>query len=83
MLCFNFRNIKLFFIIVLRRKRGERILKKKLNITFVNPNTEEQIVQAMCGVIAYNLSESNQKLKFDYSYIKKYQDSHITDVELE
>lgn len=57
-------------------------MKKKLNITFVNPNTEEQIVQAMCGVIAYNLSEGNEKLNFDYSYIKKYQDSHITDVEL-
>ena len=53
-------------------------MKKKLNITFVNPNTEEQIVQAMCGVIAYNLSESNQKLNFDYSYIKKYQDSQDT-----
>ncbi len=51
-------------------------MKKKLNITFVNPNTEEQIVQAMCGVIAYNLSESNEKLNFDYSYIKKNQDSH-------
>lgn len=53
-------------------------MKKKLNITFVNPNTEEQIVQAMCGVIAYNLSEANQKLNFDYSYIKKYQDSQDT-----
>lgn len=50
-----------------------RILKKKLNITFVNPNTEEQIVQAMAGVLAYNLVENNEYITFEYSSI---QNSH-------
>ena len=42
-----------------------RILKKGLNITFINPNTEEQIVQAMAGVLAYNLAVNGEKIKFD------------------
>lgn len=45
-----------------------RILKKSLNITFINPNTEEQIVQAMAGVLAYNLAENDEKIKFDYNF---------------
>lgn len=52
-----------------------RILKKSLNITFINPNTEEQIVQAMAGVLAYNLVENDEKIKFDYNS-NAYQDSH-------
>ena len=52
-----------------------RILKKGLNITFINPNTEEQIVQAMAGVIAYNLAENDDNIKFDY-YANSYQNSH-------
>ena len=38
-----------------------------MNITFINPNTEEQIVQAMAGVLAYNLAENDEKIKFDYN----------------
>ena len=41
-----------------------RILKKSLNITFINLNTEEQIVQAMAGVLAYNLAENDENIKF-------------------
>lgn len=52
-----------------------RILKKSLNITFINPNTEEQIVQAMAGVLAYNLAENNENIKFDYN-ANSYQNSH-------
>ena len=52
-----------------------RILKKGLNITFINPNTEEQIVQAMAGVLAYNLAENDEKIKFDYNNSKTYQNS--------
>ena len=55
-----------------------RILKKALNITFYNPNTEEQIVQAMAGVLAYNLTENNKSLKFDYSNSNTFQNSHNT-----
>jgi len=51
-------------------------LKKSLNITFINPNTEEQIVQAMAGVIAYNLAENDEKIKFDYDNSNSFQDSH-------
>ena len=51
-----------------------RILKKSLNITFINPNTEEQIVQAMAGVLAYNLAENNEKIIFDYNS-NSFQDS--------
>lgn len=40
--------------------------KRKLNITFVNPNTEDQIVQAMAGVLAYNLAEKDEKMVFNY-----------------
>lgn len=40
--------------------------RKKLNITFINPNTEEQIVQAMSGVLAYNLAENDEKVIFNY-----------------
>lgn len=40
--------------------------KRKLKITFVNPNTEEQIVQAMASVLAYNLAEKEEKVVFDY-----------------
>lgn len=53
-----------------------RILKKSLNITFINPNTEEQIVQAMAGVIACNLAENDEKIKFDYNNSNTYQNSH-------
>lgn len=59
-----------------------RILKKSLNITFINPNTEEQIVQAMAGVLAYNLAENDANLKFDYNS-NTYQNSHQIDYELE
>ena len=44
-----------------------RILKKGLKITFINLNTEEQIVQAMAGVLAYNLAENDNKIIFDYN----------------
>lgn len=53
-----------------------RILKKSLKITFINPNSEEQIVQAMAGVLAYNLAENDEKIKFDYSNSNSFQDSH-------
>ena len=53
-----------------------RILKKSLNITFINPNTEEQIVQAISGVLAYNLAENNEKIKFDNGNSNSFQDFH-------
>lgn len=60
-----------------------RVLKKGLKITFINPNTEEQIVQAMAGVLAYNLAENDNKIIFDYNS-NPYQNSHsIEDEELE
>ena len=51
------------------KERQERHLKekRKLKITFVNPNTEEQIVQAMASVLAYNLAEKEENLVFDYN----------------
>ena len=62
-----------------------RVLKKGLKITFINPNTEEQIVQAMAGVLAYNLAESDDKIIFDYKNSSSYQNSHeeMEDEELE
>lgn len=50
-------------------------MKKSLNITFFNPNTEEDIVQAMAGVLAYNLAENNENIKFDHSNSNSLQDS--------
>lgn len=58
-------------------------MKKSLNITFINPNTEEQIVQAMAGVLAYNLAENDEKIKFNYSNSNAYQNSHEIEDELE
>ncbi len=52
-----------------------RILKKSLNITFINPNTEEQMVQAMAGCLAYNLADNDKKIKFDYNNSNTYQNS--------
>lgn len=60
-----------------------RILKKSLNITFINPNTEEQIVQAMAGVLTYNLAENDDKITFDYKNSSSYQNSHEIEDELE
>ena len=59
-------------------------MKKGLKITFINPNTEEQIVQAMSGVLAYNLAENDNKIIFDYNS-NSYQNSHeeMEDEELE
>lgn len=60
-----------------------RVLKKSLNITFINPNAEEQIVQAMAGVLAYNLAENDKKIKFDYSDSNSFRDSHDMEDEIE
>ena len=59
-----------------------RVLKKGLKITFINPNTEEQIVQAMAGVLAYNLAENDNKIKFNYNS-NSYSNSHRIEDELE
>ena len=77
-----FCNIFKTLLIVLKWKKV-RILKKNLNITFINPNTEEQIVQAMAGVLAYNLVEKNEKIKFDYTNSNTYQNSHNIEDEFE
>ena len=58
-------------------------MKKGLKITFINPNTEEQIVQAMAGVLAYNLAENDDKITFDYKKSSSYQNSHEIEDELE
>ena len=55
-------------------------MKKSLKITFINPNTEEQVVQAIAGVIAYNLAESDNKIIFDYNS-NAYQNSHSMEYE--
>lgn len=79
----NRSNIFKLLIILLKWKKV-RILKKSLNITFINPNNEEQIVQAMAGVLAYNLAENDKKIKFDYNNSNTYQNSRkAIDEELE
>lgn len=50
--------------------------KKELHITFINPNTEEQIVQAMAGCLAYNLAANDGNIKFDCASSNFYQNSH-------
>ena len=78
----NKSNISKLLVIVLKWKKV-RILKKSLNITFINPNTEEQIVQAMAGYLAYNLVENDEKVKFDYTNSNTYQNSHNIEDEIE
>lgn len=51
-------------------------MKKGLKITFINPNTEEQIVQVMAGVLAYNLAENDERVTFNYKTSNSYQNSH-------
>ena len=38
-----------------------------MNIKFVNPNTEDEIVQAMAGVLAYNIANTNENAVFENS----------------
>ena len=80
--CSRYIFLSYFFglIIVLKRKLV-RILKKGLKITFINPNTEEQIVQAKAGVLAYNLAENDDKVIFDYKNSSSYQNSHSIEEE--
>ena len=59
-----------------------RILKKKLNITFINPNTEEQIVQAMAGTLAYNLAENNEYITFEYNSIQNSHEEVVDELEM-
>ena len=79
---FYFSNMFITLLIVLKRRKV-RILKKALNITFFNPNSEEQIVQAFAGVLAYNLAENNKNIKFDYTNVNTFQNSHNAKNELE
>ena len=73
-----------FCLIIVLKRKLVRILKEGLKITFINPNTEEQIVQAMAGVLAYNLAENDDKVIFDYKNSSSYQNSHsIEEEELE
>lgn len=57
-------------------------MKKSVNIKFINPNTEEQIVQAIAGYIAYNLAENKEKIVFSYDD-SSCQNSHIHEDGLE
>ena len=70
-----------FVLIIVLKRKWVRILKKGLKITFINPNTEEQIVQAMAGVLAYNLAENDDKVIFDYKNSSSYQNSHSIEEE--
>lgn len=65
-----------FALIIVLKRKWVRILKKGLKITFINPNTEEQIVQAMAGVLAYNLAENDDSVTFNYKTSNSYQNSH-------
>ena len=58
-------------------------MKKGLKITFINPNTEEQIVQAMAGVLAYNLAENDDGVIFDYKTSNSYQNFHSNKEKIE
>ena len=79
---FYFSYIFKILIIVLKRK-WVRILKKGLKITFINPNTEEQIVQAMAGVLAYNLAENDDSVTFDYKTSNSYQNFYSNKEKIE
>ena len=57
--------------------KGYKTCKIKYgSISQLNPNNEEQIVQAMAGVLAYNLDENDENIKFDYNNSNTYQNSH-------
>ena len=51
-------------------------MKKGLKITFINPNNEEEIVQAIAGVLAYNLAENEERVTFDYKNSSFFQNSY-------
>ena len=48
------------------------ILKRKLKITFINSNTEEEIVQAIADILGYYLAENYKKIVFDDKKISSY-----------
>ena len=72
-----------FVLIIVLKRKWVRILKKGLKITFINPNTEEQIVQAMAGVLAYNLAENDDKVIFDYKNSSSYQNFYSNKEKIE
>ena len=72
-----------FALIIVLKRKWVRILKKGLKITFINPNTEEQIVQAMAGVLAYNLAENDDRVTFDYKISNSYQNFHSNKEKIE
>lgn len=51
-------------------------MKKNLKITFINPNTEDEIIQAMSGVVAYNLAQNDDKIIFKYNNPNTIQNSY-------
>ena len=55
-------------------------MKKQLNITFINPNTEDEIVRALSTIVAYNLAEKDSYITFDYNNCEN---SHDIEDELE
>ena len=50
-----------------------------LNIKFINPNREEDVVQAMAGVLAYNIMNKDENVVFDY--LKSKAKSHSIDID--
>ena len=58
-------------------------MKKGLKITFINPNTEEQIVQAMAGVLAYDLAANDNNIIIDYNSNADLYSHSIEDSEIE
>lgn len=54
-------------------------MKKSLNFKFINPNTEEQIVQSIASSLAYNLANSTENILFDYKDLNSYKISHCMD----
>ena len=43
---------------------------------FIKLNSEEQIVQAMLGVLAHNLSGNDERVTLNYKTTNSYQNSH-------
>ena len=72
-----------FALIIVLKRKWVRILKKGLKITFINPNTEEQIVQAMAGDLPNNIAENEHSDTFDYKTSNSYQNFHSNKEKIE
>ena len=65
------------------RNKRQNDYNKQLDEYVKMQHNQSSIVQAMAGVLAYNLAENDEKVTFDYKNSSSYQNSHSMEEGLE